>query len=394
MILLLPIAAVLSCGQSKDYVLKVKLRTLNAESIYDQELVSDVIFDAEEQNIDSLKNRSRALFLQGIDLYKNKQKPKDAIALLKLSITVFPDAKSYYELGNALLDANAGNSSIQEAIKAYEVASYLNFQPESNVHFRIACAEGAAIRYKNETEKQDNLWKVMSALRSAFSKGFTDTTLLAMDSRISWVTVTPEYRGLVKEIASQKNNSSNSLFGLFAGSFPEINSRFEITLDKVEMGEYKESISYDFAKFIPEMENTSFGRDVSHDFYYVARLPEAPGYTAVIYSSINFYGEKMQPVHVTLATYDKEGNPISRKLIACQCTSTKVKKCIVENNRITIEDYKRSWEKGIDEVSFDENTITGHVLISKASFRIDESGKIVDDDVPANFNDSNLFVKH
>ena len=71
------------------------------------------------------------------------------------------------------------------------------------------------------------------------------------------------------------------------------------------MKDYKESVSFDFVKFVPEMENSSFGRDVSHDYYYVANMGGNENYSAFIYTSESFYGEEMQPVHTVLATYDK-----------------------------------------------------------------------------------------
>jgi peroxiredoxin len=43
-------------------------------------------------------------------------------------------------------------------------------------------------------------------------------------------------------------------------------------------------------------------------------------------------------------------------------------------------------------VSFEENKIKDYVLLSKATFIIDDSGKIVAQNVPKNFSDSNMVA--
>src|SRR6478609_2129556 len=86
----------------KRYVIKAKLIRLQKETMYDKKLAYNAIFDAEESGSDSVKNESRKCFLKGIDLYKNKKDIAAAIVQLKKSILLFPAAKTYYELGNAL----------------------------------------------------------------------------------------------------------------------------------------------------------------------------------------------------------------------------------------------------------------------------------------------------
>jgi hypothetical protein len=233
----------------------------------------------------------------------------------------------------------------------------------------------------------------MSCLRQAFYNGFTDTLLLNKDPRFASIINDKEYIMMVVESINKTGGTkSNQLFDIYRNSFPTLTGRFEIPAENVDMKDHKESISYDFAQYIPEMENTSFGRDVSHDFFYVANIGQTSNYTALIYSSINFYGEEMQPVHTTLVTYNKQGEVIAKKLIACQCSAEKIKTVNIDNNKIHIVDYKRIWEQPIDKVSFEENKVTDYDMLAEATFRIDETGKIVDEVVPQNYNDSTIVA--
>jgi hypothetical protein len=375
------------CSPKKEYVAKVKLLTLKEADIYDSEKVYDVIFDAEEQNIDSLKNKSRQLFLQGIDAFKNKKDAAKAVLLFKQSILTFPDAKAYYELGNAKLDAHQGDADIEEAENAYHVAQFLNFKPLSMLFYKAACAA-------NQKQKINKFW-VSDYLRQAFYNGFSDTTQLYSDKYLHSFTTTDEFKELLADMRINKiKNNPEDLFDVYKKSFPLTNTAFEIPLDKVDMKDYKQSISYDFAKFIPEMQNSSFGRDVSHDFIFVAKVQEKSNYTAVLYTSINYYGEGMQPVHTKLVTYDNDGNIISDRLFAGQFSAEKVKIGRIDGEEITLQDYKRIWEQPIDKVPFEENAVEKYELVSKAVFRINEEGKIMEQSVPSNYMDSVGYTKN
>jgi hypothetical protein len=378
----------LGCFQSdKNYVAKVKLLKLHEANIYDADMVYDVLFDSEEQNLDSLKNLSHQLFLKGIDIYKNKRDVIGAIVLFKESILTFPNAKTYYELGNAKLEANQGDVGLEDALNAYEVAEKLNFQPLSMIYYKMACA-------RNLFHKVDNDY-VSSNLRQAFEAGFSDTVLLNNDKYLKSFLSTEDYRDLMADMELKKMfQHPESLFDTYKKSFATVSLPFEITLDKVDMKDYKQSISYDFSKFVPEMQTSSFGREASHDFLYVAKATETANYTAILYSSVNYYGEDMQPVHTKIVTYNSAGDIIASLLFSGQFTSNNVKTGRIDGNRITLEDYKRIWKHPIDKVPFDENSVEKYELISTAVFQIDDLGKIKQESVPANYKDSVIYVKN
>ena len=188
-----------------------------------------------------------------------------------------------------------------------------------------------------------------------------------------------------------KKTSPNALFELFKNAFPvSETATLEIDKEHVDLDRYDQSISYDFAAFIPEMENTEFGREVLHDYFYVAKVAETTVYSALVYRSMSFYGENMQPVHTTLVTFDKQGEIIAKKLIFCECSAEKIKDAKIENNIITIHDYKRKWEQPIDKVDFEDNKLIANELKASIKYKIKDTGKIVDEDVPSDYKDSTV----
>jgi hypothetical protein len=390
------IAAILGCKAKKNYIMKVTLVRLTPDNIYDKKLVSDVIFDAQELHVDSLKIKSMKLFLKGVDLYKNKKNPDSAITVLKQSLLVFPEDITYYVLGNALMDAQTNKqgeekkAKLREALQAYEVAENLNFQPVSQIYYNMACA-GNMLGNEDSAKMTDKVSLQFNQaafnLRRAFMSGFNDTNLLVKDVRINSILKTAAYKNMLAEMKAQKQpNKPETFFALYKNSFPEISQPFVISIDKVEMGDYKHSINFDYARFIPEMENTEFSRDVSHDYYYVGRLEETPLYTAVIYTSTQFDESELEPVYTKLVTYNPDGNIIDSRLISCSCTPEKAKTVRIENNIITTEDFKRKWKYPIRDEMGDQDSLrsdtTKNVMvkcesISKEVFKITEIGKIV-----------------
>lgn len=375
-------------GPTKEYVLKAKLNKLTHKDIYDYELVQDVIFDAEELNLDSLKAKSRESFLKGVDEYKNKKNISGAILWFKQSILNFPDAKTYYELGNALMEKETDKASLEEAVKAYRVAEELEIKPLYSVYYKMACAEN--LLHKLGEEDEEN-YLVISYLRRSFETGFYDTVSLAQDTRINSIITTSEYKSLLRTLRSENaKDSKNNLFEIYKSAYPRHLEGYEVSsVDGKEKND--ESISYDFSAFVPEMQNTSFGREVSNDFFYVANVKETPAYTALVYRSVSFWGNGesyMMPSYTSIVTYDPKGVIIDRKLIACECSAEKIKTAKITGDKVYVEDFKRIWKEPIDKVSFDENEVEQYVSQASLTYVINEDGTINVPEVPANYIDS------
>jgi len=389
-IALLSIWMLTSCSQTaKEYVLKVKLNRLTDKDMYDSRLIKDVIFDAEELNIDSVKGKSREAFLKGVDEYKNKKNPAAAITFFKKSILIFPDAKAYYELGNALMEFKTDKAALEEARDAYRVAEVLEIKPIYAVYYKEACLANMLGGFSEDNGYEDN---VIYHLRESFRAGFYDTLSIEKDARINSIINTSGYKSLLRELRSENlNKNKNALFELYKAAYPRQTSGFEISTDDISSDESKESISYDFSAFVPEMQNTEFSRDVSNDFFYEAIVRETPVYTAFVYTSVSFWGgneDGLMPSFTSLVTYDPSGVIIDRKLIACQCSAEKIKTVKITDNKVYVEDYKRIWKEPIDEASFDENEIVKNEVQAKLTYEINDNGTITAAEIPANYIDT------
>ena len=381
-LLLLSLLVCLGCSQTeKNYVAKVKLHQLADTDIYNGDLVYDVIFDAQELAVDSLKDRSSELFRSAIDSYINKKDPAAAVPLFRRSILVLPDARTYYELGNALSDKSNPRRNYAEAMKAYAVAERLNWQPASMLHYKMAIA------CNMQRASDASPYETVNYLQQAFNEGFNDTAMLNGEASLRPVLSTNEFKEMFRKLdmnAIARKNTGN-LFASYKNAFHVYRQPFEIGVKNVGDVDNQQRISFDFAMFIPEMQNTYFGREVSNDYFYVAQVAETPAYTALIYSSVKFYDDSnTEPVTTKIVTYDASGKIIASRIFAGQFSAEKIKAGRIDNNEITLRDYKRTWKKPIDEVPMEENEVDKYELLATSTFKLMDSGDIVEvSSVPA-----------
>ena len=117
---------VYSCHNNTNYVAKVKLRTLANHEMFDKNKVYDVIFDAEELQIDSLRNQSRQLFLKGVDAYKNKKHFAQAIDYFK-SITLNGSRSQAVKRLKVLSDNSTSKTTNNSNDTHYQLYPYIRY---------------------------------------------------------------------------------------------------------------------------------------------------------------------------------------------------------------------------------------------------------------------------
>ncbi|MHB1279212.1 MAG: hypothetical protein ACYC1Q_12555, partial [Bacteroidia bacterium] len=201
-----------SCKEKINYVLKVDLKQLQVEDMYDREKVEEVIFDATERNPDSLISKSRKVFLKGAEYLKNQNKPLYAAVEFKKSILIFPQAKTYYELGDALYQAG-GSDNLEEAIEAFEIAEYLGFQPAYRVYFHMARAHAALVQ---TDPKKGSEYSIYENLRLAFVNGYSDTSELRASSPFQAVVHSDRYNYLVQNYLGLESGGKDKIFNVFS----------------------------------------------------------------------------------------------------------------------------------------------------------------------------------
>jgi hypothetical protein len=337
------------------------LPPLNAEDLFKEDRVYDFLFDSKGRATDSLEARSKAEFLKAIDLFRNKKQAEQSIPLFITSLQIFPTPKTYNELGDAYYEVR----NFEKALECYRIAIRLNYQPLGETYFHMACMDA----YKEEGNTS-------GLLNLAFRNGFSDSLRFVSEPALTKFRNTSFYGNLFEKHFTNNASGRNAHFQSFLFAFSKLPENFLIEESEVGTYDYSNELSYEYSEFIEEMENVSFGRDVSNIFVAEGILKETPTFTLILYKSVEMYSD-YPPVYTMMASYNTTtGELIDKKVFACNCSAESVKTGKVENNVITVEEKERVWESPIKEVSLEKNKVLEYRTKSSTQYNLQSDGKI------------------
>lgn len=315
--------------------------------------------------IEDRKLDAKQKFLKAIDEYRNNKKPELAVPLFKESLLIFPDAKAYYELGNALLDLK----QYAEAVHAYHMAEQLDYQPNAKVLYNLACGYSLL----------ENEEKALKYIQLAIENGYNNIKHLLTDADLAFVRKSPRFNKVYEEAMGGAGDSDEALFELFAMNFKEAKLPFTLTSETSQKVNYENSMAYDFERFVPQMRDAQFSRDVGDEFYYLAKIKQTSNYTLLIYSGVMVWADP-PPVYHYLTSYDKKGKIISQiEFAGLFGTPDQIKEGSIGNDlSITVKTFDQQWEKDPFEHGYKNNKLLQKTESSSITFRLDDKGKITE----------------
>ncbi|MCU0429778.1 MAG: tetratricopeptide repeat protein [Cytophagaceae bacterium] len=336
------------------------LPSLREDELFNEDLVYDFLFDQHERNTDSVEARSKEVQLKAVDLLQNKKQVEESIPLFISSLKIFPSAKTYKLLGDAYFQKH----QFQKAQAAYNLAIRLQYQPLGETYFNMACME-------TETEYGD----VGGLLQLAFRNGFSDSTRFVSEPYLKNFRGSRTYSALFMKHFSADQARRNPHFQAFLFSFPTLSLPYSMPESEVGAADYKNDLAYEYSDFIEEMENVSFGRDVSNVFIAEGILAETPSYIVLLYKSVEMYAV-YPPVYTMMASYHAStGELIDKKVFACNCSAESVQVGRFDGSTITVEQKERVWESPITEVSIEKNKIKEYRTKSTTHYTIEANGR-------------------
>jgi len=305
------------------------------------------------------------LFLKGLDAYRNKKMLDSANSYLLESILMEPSAKAYFELGNVFMDMK----EYDDAIAAYGVAEQLDYEPFSKILYNKSCIY--SLQDKQEMSGQ--------YLEYALQAGYTNIEHIGKDSDLEGLRETYHYQKAIDKGLRGMSNSEN----LFWLQFKKLFAKTEVPLklEPVMSDEMQEAlvyISYDYEKYISEMRDEKFSREVSKGFFYYAQPYENEDFVAVVYIVKDEFMGEYAPLTYVLATYTHEGKLIDKEKIG---GSSSLSEAILfttlnKNMKIKAEIRKPIYEKDPYDHGYYDNEMIDSELIGTKSFSISAKGKI------------------
>lgn len=368
-ILLFAISAILfaSCGDPGQPAVVIKKERIPVE-ITEADLFKGNIVMAFLDNETKFIKEANALFLKGVDAYRNKKDLDSAEYYLRHSLVKEPTARGYFELGNLNMD----KKNYDLAMKAYGMAEQLDYQPFSQILYNKACIHSL----REDTEQAGRY------LEYALQAGYSNIDHIDTDPDLE--NLRNEGYAFRKSIEKGIRGTSNAknLFWLqFKKSFPKVDFpaklQYSMSYEEAEALKY---ISFDYEKYISEMRDLQFSREVSKGFYFYGQPYENDNFVAIVYIVKEEFMGEFAPLTYRLATFTHDGVLIDKMDIGGRELYEEPLKIatLKKNMTIDIEYHEVIYEKDADEYGFYDNPITDLKLTGKAVIKIDKRGKITE----------------
>jgi hypothetical protein len=339
---------------------------LSESDIYDKGAVFSFLKANKGKN-----KRSDKYFLDGVDMYRNRKDASKAIALFKKSIMEQPQARTYFELGNAL----AEEERLADAALAYQIAENLDYKPTSKVLYNLACVYS----------KAQNSEAATYYLISAIEFGYSNVKNIYADKDLAWLRGYGNFNNTVATALSGATDPSKLQWNLFWHEFKPVS--YPLVLDEnygkqfgEDQGDY---ISYEYERYVAEMRNNAkFSREVGFEFYHVGLAKNTDSIKTLIYAVRNVIMGGTPPPEYYIVSFDNTGKLIDKLLIGGHSKLAepfRVAK-LTENGNIEVGLFKQVYKKNPEEEGYEDNELIENKFLNKEFYAISEDGHFVKKD--------------
>lgn len=338
-------------------------QALSFNSMFDKDSVKAYLKEVPVNFIDS----SKKLFLKAIDLYKNKQKAEASVQLFIQAVGLYPSAGGYYELGNALLETPNADNNAEYALQAFTMAELMDYKPWSHVLFKKACA-AASTGQRQET---------YNYLTYAVQNGFVDREKIISNKHLLKIGSISELLSAYNEGMAGNGDADAILWEGYSKQFGQASFPFMIDSGTLAAIGTPVDISYDYEKYVPEMRDYKFSRDVGREFFYFTKIDDNKIFKTIIYGSKSYDEERLDPTAYIIASFSNTGRLIDKKTIAGSVAlDSAFKECsFISSKEFEVKEYKNIYEKDTEKEGYDDNKIIRRDLLATYKYAIDSTGK-------------------
>ena len=367
LMLLSTCVVVTACGDPADKMINKNVAVADNSDI---ELSSADIFDGMKV-FEFLKNKNKfvqeanELFLKGLDAFKNDQNLDSAEFYFTQSLVKEPNARTYCELGNVYKQ----RGEYSKAIDSYMLSEQLDYAPFSKILYNIA----TVYSLKEEAEQAGKY------LEYAMQAGYNNLESIEKDPELDYLRSSYMFRESLNRGLRGMSDPEKLFWLQFKKQFPKTNMpitlNWDLPSEKLEEMEY---VSYDFEKYISEMRDEKFSREVSKGFYYFAQVMETEEFVAVIYIMKDEFLGDVAPLTYRLATFTHTGKIIDKYDIAGRSNLNEDVRLatLKSNGAIDVDVIALQYEKDPDEHGYWDNKVKSTQLKGREKYQIKSTGKI------------------
>jgi hypothetical protein len=308
------------------------------------------------------KAESRKLFMNGLDLVANKNNPKGSIEFFKEAIFYYPDEKNY----SHLFDAYIKNGQA-------DLADSVNTVIQDKIEYTESIFNRALIAALRKDEAG-----CVNELSEALMQGFPFKNRVMNEPLFDFVKENQTYQSLIITYFGNDEKMRRNLFHSFVGFFPEIKLPFLMGVDSVKFFNFDKYINYDFAMFIPGMEDGRFSREVSREYMMVGKFSTDNG-VAILYKSYEMIADTLNPVDLNIILFDTAGVMVSNQGIACFCSPLESRGFVINKDKtLDITTYATKWESDPVEKGYAGNKIISTEAVGLQRLQITKDNRLIE----------------
>lgn len=318
------------------------------------------------ENDEKFIEDANKMFLMGLNSFRNQKNLDSADYYLRQSILKEPSGKAYYELGNVFMD----KEDFDNALKAYDLAENLDFQPFSKILYNKSCLYSL----KKEPEMSGQY------LEYAIQAGYNNIEHLNKDEDLKELRDTHHFKKAVEKGLRGMSNSENLFWLQFKKLFPKYPKphTLQMVMDEKNLSNLQ-YISYEFEKYISEMRDEKFSREVSKGFYHYAQVYETDKFVAIVYIVKDEFMGDYAPLLYRMATFTHDGQLIDKKNIGGRenLSDHLMEATLNKDRTIDIDVLEATYENDPDDHGYYDNKIVSTSKVSTIKYKVSSSGKII-----------------
>lgn len=317
-------------------------------------------------NEDKHLKEANSLFLRGLNSFRNEDDYDSAMIYFKASLLKEPTAQTYYELGNLSMSIK----NYDQALLSFNMAEQLNYQPFSKILYNKACLYSLT----------EDVGQSTQYLEYAIQAGYTNLDHIRKDTDLEKARDSWKFEKAIEKGLRGVSNSENLYWLQFKKQFAHIEHPYDLEDSRTyeELESQNGQIAYDYEKYVSEMRDEMFSREVGKMFYYHSIPYETENYVALIYVIRNDFMPESFPLLYRIATFTHEGKLIDKRVIAGQENmDSPLMKASIKKQEIEMKTFEIEYDNDPDKYGYSDNPVVNETMVNAKTLTISEKGKII-----------------
>jgi len=288
-------------------------------------------------------------------------------------------ATAYCRLGDSLLDKGYCDT----AIKAFQIAERLGFQPRADLMYKLSASYAGKLQYADDPKDELPIAATRYA-ELAIQMGYPHPENFKSNPEFAAIKENGYFITVCSEAitgAGRGIDSDQALWENFSNEFSPLSLPLTIDQHWINTHPIRRKIALTYESLVPEYRTVNFSRIQLYGFFYVGLIKRTPRYTALLYAGKSLAlmqnEEDTRATFIFLVTYDNNGRIIDKLLAAGQRDFTEPSRQLAFQPYMSfaVKSFRNIYEHDPSKTGYENNPIIHAEPAGEASYRIAATGR-------------------